>query len=130
MDEREGEERDVADETGAGLRGTGPVWRRVYVPNAGKHGPEQRGRVGREPANGQDALDNSVRVRVTSRVRVGVDYDDDALVVLRWHVMGEFHDAMNYQIFHGYVVDWASLTQEFRNALLRARMVNLKGKIL
>jgi len=86
--------------------------------------------VGREPANGQDALDNSVRVKATSRVRVGIDYGEGVLVVLRWHTMGEFHDAMNYQIFHGYVVDWARLAQEYRNALLRARMVNLKGKIL
>lgn len=104
--------------------------RRVYVANAGKHGPNARGRVGREPVDGQGALDNSVRVKPTSPVRIGVDYDDNALVVLRWHEMGEFHGAMNYEIFHGYVVEWSAMQQEQRNALLRARMVNLKGRIL
>jgi len=124
------EDEEHPDEGNEDLRGLGPVWRRVYVPNSGKHGSAERGRVGREPANGQHALDNSVRVKATSRVRVGIDYEEGVLVVLRWHMMGEFHDAMNYQIFHGYVVDWTRLAQEYRNALLRARMVNLKGKIL
>ena len=34
------------------------------------------------------------------------------------------------EIFHGYVVPWKHLPQECRNALMRAGMANLRGKIL
>jgi hypothetical protein len=111
------------------LRSLGPVRRRLYEANAGKHGPVQRGRVSREPKNGQDALDFSVPVKPTSRLRVGVDYDESVFVVLRFHDVGEFRDSLNFEIFHGYVVDWPSLTQEQRNALMRWGLANLRGRI-
>jgi hypothetical protein len=111
------------------LRGLGPVWRRRYEPNSGKHGTVSRGRVSREPKNGQDALDYSVVAKPTSRMRVGVDYDDGAYVVFHWHDCGEFRDSLNFEIFHGYVLEWGDLTQDQRNALLRWGFANLKGRI-
>ncbi len=32
--------------------------------------------------------------------------------------------------FHGHVRTWEELTQEMKNALIRAKLVNIKGKIL
>ena len=117
------------DEEPPPLRSLGPVRRRLYEANAGKHGPVDRGRVSRQPMNGQDALDYSVPVKPTSRIRVGVDYDDLAFVVLRFHEYGEFRDSLNFEIFHGYVVEWANLPQEQRNALMRWGMADLRGRI-
>jgi hypothetical protein len=111
------------------LRSLGPVRRRLYEANTGKHGLVDRGRVSREPKNGQDALDCSVPVKLTSRLRVGVDYDESVFVVLRFQDMGEFRDSLNFEIFHGYVVDWRDLTQEQRNALMRWGPANLRGRI-
>ena len=68
-------------------------------------------------------------VKPTSRMRVGVDYDDGAFVVFHWNNMGEFRDSMNHEIFHGYVLEWRELTQEQRNALMRWGMADLKGRI-
>lgn len=106
----------------------GPVRRRMYEPNP-KHASFALGRVSREPRNGQEALDFSVSVKPTSRLRVGVDYGDALFVVLRFHDLGEFRDSANYEIFHGYVVDWRDLTQEQRNALMRWGFANLRGRI-
>ena len=108
--------------------GLGPVRRRQYAPNV-KHGPIARGIIARAPVNGQDALDYSVRIKPTARVRVGVDYDDRSFVVLRFHEMGEFRDTLNYEIFHGYSLDWWKLDQEQRNALMRWGLADLRGRI-
>jgi hypothetical protein len=110
------------------MPGLGPVWRRQYV-DVEKHGPMRIGRVSRRPRNGQDALDVSVPVKPTSRARVGVDYDDDSLVIFHWHDVGEFRSSMNYEIFHGYVSEWHGLTHDQRNALMRWGFVDLKGRI-
>ena len=108
--------------------GLGPVRRHEYAPNL-KHGRTARGPASRLPVNGQDALDYSLRVKQTSPARVGVDYDDHVYVVLRFHGFGEFHDALNFEIFHGYVVDWRELEQDQKNVLMRWGMADLKGRI-
>ena len=121
---------EPADELSA-RRAVGPAWRLTYDPNKGKHGPEPRGEVSREPRNGQDALDCSIRVKPTSTKRIGIDYDDDnAIVVFQRHETGEFPEQPGQEIFHGFVVEWRHLRQELKNALLRARMVNRRGKVL
>jgi hypothetical protein len=107
----------------------GPVWRRIYKANAGKHGPVERGNVGREPRDGQEALDMSIPVKPTSAVRIGVDYDEGEFVVLRFS-WGAVVPKPNGQTFHGYVTNWAKLSQEMKNALIRARMATRTGKIL
>lgn len=128
--QRSGEGDEAADETGP-FRAVGPAWRLTYEPNEGKHGPEPRGAVSRLPRNGQDALDHSIRVKETSNRRVGIDFDDDnAIVIFQRHETGEFPDQPGQEIFHGYVVAWDALRQDVKNALLRARMVNRRGKVL
>jgi hypothetical protein len=105
----------------------GPVRRRVYEPNP-KHGREPRGQVSAEPRNGQDALDVSVPLTPTGLGRVGIDYEERAIVVFRRHTFG-LENEPRHEIFHGYVVEWHDLRQDIKNALLRAGMVNLRGKI-
>jgi filamentous hemagglutinin len=107
----------------------GPVRRRVYKRNP-KHGRWDRGIISREPVNGQDALDWSVPVKTTSRVRIGIDYEDDAIVVFRRHVLGEFLDRPWDEVFHGYVVAWKGLEQDIKNALIEAGMADRRGRIL
>ena len=111
-----------------GWRYVGPVRRRVYERNP-KHGPIDRGEISREPKNGQEALDNSVQVKSASTGRIGIDYNEGEFVVFR-RTVTEFHELPEIEIFHGYVVEWAELTQDMRNALMRAGMVNLRGKIV
>lgn len=117
-----------ADGEPFGATGLGPIRRRTYELNP-KHGPIDLGRISRAPVNGQDALDYSVHIERTPKMRVGVDYDDHAFVVLRFHDLGEFRDSLNYERFHGYVAEWRGLSQEQRNALMRWGFVNLRGKI-
>ena len=106
----------------------GPVRRRLYERNP-KHAAVARGRIAREPRNGQESLDFSVLVKPSSPTRVGIDYDDGVFVVFHWHGSGEFHDALNHEIFHGYVIEWRDLMQDQRNALMKAGMANLRGRI-
>ena len=107
----------------------GPIWRRTYKPNAGKHGPVERGGIGREPRDGQEALDTSVPVKPTSAVRISIDYDERVFIVLR-HTFSAPFPRPNDETFHGYVTPWNKLTDEMKNVLIRARMANRKGKIL
>jgi hypothetical protein len=107
----------------------GPVWRRSYKPNAGKHGVMERGDVGREPRDGQEALDTSIPVKPTSAVRISIDYDEWVFIVLR-HSFSAPVPRPNDETFHGYVTPWSKLTDEMKNVLIRARMANRRGKIL
>ena len=116
-------------ESSAEPRAAGPVYRRVYRPNAGKHGPVERWNIGREPRDGQDALDFSVPVKPTSPVRMGVDYELGEFIVLRSDVLPVL-PMPNGQTFHGYVTPWKKLTQEMKNALLRTGMADRRGRIL
>jgi len=105
------------------------VRRRIYEANAGKHGREARGRVSREPRNGQEALDLSVPIKPSSAGRMSIDYEERVFVMLRRHshVPSEWPNA---ECYHGYVVEWAGLTDEMRNPLIKAGMANRKGRIL
>jgi hypothetical protein len=70
----------------------------VYEPSE-KHGSEDRGDISRAPADEQEALDNSVQVKDTSTRRVGVDKDNDEIVIF-----DEIHPGKG--IFHGHVRPW------------------------
>nr|WP_081082307.1 RHS repeat-associated core domain-containing protein [Burkholderia diffusa] len=79
----------------------------------------------RAPTNGQTALDNSVQVKDTSPRRVGVDADNDELVVMdktRTHPNGD-------EEFHGHVRRWCDLHNDQQFSLKKAGMVSGKGKI-
>jgi hypothetical protein len=107
----------------------GPVRRRTYDPSP-KHGLFDRGSISRKPKNGQDALDWSVPVKASSRVRMGIDYEEQAFVMLRRHTHGELLDRPWAELFHGFVVPWSKLKQEMKNALINAGMADRWGRIL
>ncbi|HAX79210.1 MAG TPA: hypothetical protein DCY88_26130 [Cyanobacteria bacterium UBA11372] len=93
--------------------------RLVFEPSP-KHGRENRGNISRGPTNGQIALDNSVQVSDTSTRRVGVDRANNEIVVF---------DETRDGIFHGHVRSWEELRQEMKNALIRAGLVDSRGRI-
>lgn len=108
----------------------GPVRRRVYRGNTAKHGIEARGRISREPRDGQEALDMSVAIKPFAPVRVSIDYEEAVFVVLRYHMPGSYPEQPNDTVFHGYSVGWQQLPQEMKNALIRAGMADRRGRIL
>jgi hypothetical protein len=105
---------------GSGLA-IGGARRLNYEANP-KHGLVTRGDVSARPANGQDALDNSLEFVRTSNTsgRIGIDYETGDFVVFREHTPGNFH---------GYVVPWNELTDTQRNVLIRAGMADRRGRI-
>uniref|UniRef100_UPI0015827C56 RHS repeat-associated core domain-containing protein n=1 Tax=Burkholderia diffusa TaxID=488732 RepID=UPI0015827C56 len=97
---------------------------RVYK-DAPYHGATDNAVKSRAPINGQAALDNSVQVKDTSPRRVGVDADNDELVVMdktRTHPNGD-------EEFHGHVRCWCDLHNDQQSALKKSGMVTSKGKI-
>lgn len=79
----------------------------------------------RGPTNGQTALDNSVQVKDTSPRRVGVDVDNDELVVMdktRTHPNGD-------EEFHGHVRCWCDLHNDQKFAIKKLGLVYGKGGI-
>jgi hypothetical protein len=92
----------------------------IFEPSS-KHGSKDRGNIRRGPTNGQEALDESVQVKDTSTRRVGVDKENNEIVVL---------DETTPGVFHGHVRTWDQLTTPMKDALQKAGLVNKKGKIL
>lgn len=88
-----------------------------------KHGKYDRPGANRRPTNGQEALDNSVRVKPTSARRVGVDPKTGEIVVF-----DETHP--DKCVFHGHVRRWDELEPEMKKALEKAGMTTGKGKII
>jgi hypothetical protein len=84
------------------------------------HKKVKSGRKSPAPINGQEALDNSVPVKTTSTTRrIGVSNGE--IVVL---------DKTSEGVYHGHVRIWQELTDVMQNALIKAGLVNDKGKIL
>ncbi|WP_423815323.1 S-type pyocin domain-containing protein [Pseudomonas koreensis] len=73
------------------------------------------------PTNGQEVLENSVQVKPTSPRRVGVDPETNELVVF---------DRTGGDVYHGHVRPWDKLHQDMKNALIKAKQVDSKGRIL
>ncbi|WP_433622934.1 hypothetical protein [Nocardia sp. CA-120079] len=88
-----------------------------------KHGPEQRGNAAPEPTHPQETLDKSVQIKPTSSRRVGLDSETG-----EFDVFDETYPESG--IFHGHKRAWDELTQEMQNALIKAGVVNRKGKPL
>jgi RHS repeat-associated protein len=91
-----------------------------YIPSP-KHGPHQRGNIAPAPTDGARSIENSIPVKGTSRVRVGIDPVTNEFVVFRETNPGTCE-------YHGYRVPWGELTQEMQNALKKAGKVTSKGK--
>lgn len=73
------------------------------------------------PANGQEALDNSLQVKHTSPRRIGIDSETREFVVF---------DRTAGDVYHGHVRPWDKLHQDMKNTLIRAKRVDNKGNIL
>ncbi|APV42943.1 S-type Pyocin [Pseudomonas frederiksbergensis] len=73
------------------------------------------------PANGQEALDNSLQVKPTSERRIGIDPKTNEFVVFD-HTGGDD--------YHGHVRTWNKLHQDMKNVLIKAKKADTKGNIL
>ncbi|MGF6110468.1 S-type pyocin domain-containing protein [Pseudomonas frederiksbergensis] len=87
---------------------------------ASYHGKTDTPVKSKGPANGQEALDNSVQVKPTSPRRVGVDPETKEFVVF---------DRTGGDVYHGHVRPWDKLHQDMKNALIKAKQVDNKGNI-
>jgi RHS repeat-associated protein len=95
----------------------------TYEPSP-KHGLTQRGDAAPAPTNGQQVLERySTPIKSTTTRRVGVDPTTG-----EYDVFDETYPGSN--IFHGHARSWGQLTQDMRNALIRAGYVNRRGNIL
>ncbi|MGF6150042.1 RHS repeat-associated core domain-containing protein [Pseudomonas fluorescens] len=97
---------------------------RIYK-DAPYHGTSDNAVKSRAPTDGQIALNNSVQVKETSPRRVGVDANNNELVVMdktRTYPNGD-------EEFHGHVRCWCDLHNDQQSALKKAGMVTGKGKI-
>ncbi|MCP1518169.1 hypothetical protein J2Y74_002479 [Pseudomonas migulae] len=88
---------------------------------ASYHGKTDTPVKSKGPANGQEALDNSVQVKPTSARRIGVDPETKEFVVF---------DRTGGDIYHGHVRPWDKLHQDMKNALIKAKKADNKGNIL
>ncbi|MFY0728943.1 S-type pyocin domain-containing protein [Pseudomonas sp. NFX15] len=88
---------------------------------ASYHGKTDSAIKSKGPANGQDALDNSVQVKPTSPRRISVDPETGEFVVF---------DRTGGDVYHGHVRPWDKLHQDMKNALIKAQKVDNKGNVL
>jgi hypothetical protein len=88
---------------------------------ASYHGKTDTPVKSKGPTNGQEVLENSVQVKSTSPRRVGVDPATNELVVF---------DRTGGDVYHGHVRPWDKLHQDMKNALIKAKQVDSKGRIL
>lgn len=71
------------------------------------------------PKNGQNALDNSLKIKEDAPHRIGIS--NGKFVVLRQTSPG---------IFHGYTCEWEQLTDDMQKILRKSGWATRKGKIL
>ncbi len=83
-----------------------------------KHHKNSRDGVGKPAKDAQAALDNSFEVKDSTQ-RIAVE--KDTFVVLKETAPG---------LYHAYVSEWANLSQKLKNALVKAKVVNISGKFL
>jgi hypothetical protein len=86
-----------------------------------KHGKDKKGNASAAPQNPQEVLDNSLELPGNTTRRIGVDTENKEFNVFDEHAEGKFH---------GHVRQWGELTQQMKNVLIDAGLVNRKGKIL
>ncbi|TRX34060.1 adhesin [Flavobacterium sp. ZT3R18] len=78
-------------------------------------------KVNKHKSHPQEVLDNSLELPGNTTRRVGVDTENKEFNVFDEHAEGKFH---------GHVREWGELTQQMKNVLIEAGLVNRKGKIL
>jgi RHS repeat-associated protein len=100
-------------------------WVNRTYDKAGYHSATDNPVKSKAPINGQAALDNSIQVKDTSPRRVGVDSKNNEISILdrtRKLPSGD-------EIYHGHVRSWDALHSEQKAALIKAGLVNKKGKL-
>lgn len=80
---------------------------------------KDNGRKNKAPKDGQTALDNSIPIGNNTTRRVGISNGE--FVVL---------DEITKGVFHGHVRSWDELSSKMKAELIKAGMVNKKGKII
>lgn len=85
-----------------------------------KHSFEARGRASPAPMNGQQALDNSIQIKESSERRIGIDYENNDIVVFDKTIGDEYH---------GHTRSWDELTNAMKKALVDAGIFNRRGKL-
>ena len=98
----------------------------LIYEDAPYHSAYGSGNKSPKPTNGKEVLNNSVPVKNTSKQRVGVDKTTGEYVVFNRTDKGTYH---------GHIRNWKgnnseALTQEMKNALEKAGIINKKDKIL
>ena len=92
----------------------------TFQPNP-KHRSKKRGRISRQPTDGQAALNDSVQISERSSRRVGVDRSNKEIVIFMEHFP---------EVFHGFVVDWTDLERNVQRLLQKLGMVTGRGRML
>ena len=98
--------------------------KRIYE-KASYHGKVDTAIKSKAPKNGQEALDSSVQVKLTSPRRVGVDKINKELVVLDQTLI----TPEGIEVYHGHVRAWEDLHPDQKKVLQDAGLVDKKGKI-
>ena len=99
--------------------------RPVYEQGSG-HWLSDTAEKSRAPLDGQGALNDSIQAKGTSPLRVGID-SDGSFVLFSRHAEGV---GSGPDVFHGHVRPWNELPMEAKNALIKAGLVNRRGKII
>lgn len=92
----------------------------TFQPNP-KHQSKKHGRISRQPADGQTALNDSVQISERSSRRVGVDRSNKEIVIFMEHLP---------EVFHGFVVEWTDLERNVQRLLQKLGVVTGRGRIL
>ena len=89
------------------------------------HGASDNAVKSKTPINGQSALDNSIQVKPTSPRRVGVDVQNNEIVVL------DKTRSLSDQVdeYHGHVREWDALDNKQQPALIKSGKTTRRGKI-
>ncbi|WP_317367270.1 hypothetical protein [uncultured Tyzzerella sp.] len=82
------------------------------------HGKIDNNRKSKAPIDGQDALDNSIEISNNTKRRIAISNNE--IVILDETING---------IYHGHVRKWEDLDPKMRAVLIRAGLLNKKGKI-
>jgi len=115
--------RDLTPEEAANVLDSGMSAGTLIYEKSPKHGSTTRGNISAAPTNGQSALDNSIQIKETSPRRIGIDRSTNEFVVFDNTNPGT-------ETFHGHVRTWTELTQEMKNALIKAGEVTRTGKVI
>lgn len=95
----------------------------LVYEDAPYHKEHVSGRKSPRPKNGQKALNQSIEIASTTPRRTAIDFENHEFIIFD-------QTEENSRKFHGHVRPWEELPIKAKNALIKAGLVNRKGKIL